>query len=136
MDKGPTTYLKTDTSTLTRTVINKITKETIQYCVATLGVRKNLDIPTVSVVKRGRSRRYGQYDYGCNHIEVFYNTCGTVQMLIQTIIHEYTHYTQDVKRKYHKLLAKYGYDKHPQEVEARRNEKLYSPCWKQIKHNL
>ena len=135
MIKGPTTYLKTDTSTLTRTVINKITKETIMYCMQTLGVKSSLPLPTVSVVKRGRSRRYGQYNIVKNKIEIHYNICGTVQMMIQTIIHEYTHYTQNMK-KYNVLYSKFGYDKHPQEIEARNNEKLYSPCWKQIKKNI
>ena len=135
MIKGPTTYLKTDTSTLTRTVINKITKETIMYCMQTLGVKSSLPLPTVSVIKRGRSRRYGQYNIVKNKIEIHYNICGTVQMMIQTIIHEYTHYTQNMK-KYNVLYSKFGYDKHPQEIEARNNEKLYSPCWKQIKKNI
>ena len=136
MIKGPTTYLKTETSTLTRAVINKITKETIKYCIATLGVKSSLPVPSVSVVKRGGSCKYGQYDFVNNKIEVHYNTCGTVELMIRTIIHEYTHYTQDVKKNYNKLLYKYGYEKHPQEIGARRNEKLYSPCWKQIKSTI
>ena len=132
MIKGPTTYLKTDTSTLTRAVINKITKETIMYCMQTLGVKSSLPVPSVSVVKRGGSRRYGHYNITNNHIQIHYNICGDVKMLIRTIIHEYTHYTQNMKQ-YHVLYSQFGYDKHPQEIEARRNEKLYSPCWKQIK---
>ncbi len=56
-------------------------------------------------------------------------------MMIQTIIHEYTHYTQDLK-KYDVLYKQFGYDSHPQEVEAVKNEKLYSPCWKQIKKKI
>ena len=56
-------------------------------------------------------------------------------MLIQTIIHEYTHYTQNLKN-YKVLYSMFGYDNHPQEVEARKNEKLYSPCWKQIKKKI
>lgn len=135
MIQGPTTYLKTDTSTLTRTALRLIAKETIDYCISTLGVKRSLPIPTVSVVKRGRSRRYGQFDRVNNRIEIFYNTCGNVKILIQTIIHEYTHYLQDL-RMYDILCVEYGYDKHPQEIEARKNERLYSPCWKQIKHKL
>ena len=135
MNKGPTTYLKTETSTLTRSAINKIAKETINYCVQTLGTKSALELPAVSVVKRGRSRRYGQYDPIKNKIEIHYNICGDVKMLIRTIIHEYTHYMQNLKR-YDILYSKFGYDKHPQEIEACMNEKLYSPCWKQIKHNI
>jgi hypothetical protein len=135
MIKGPTTYLKTETSTLTRAVINKITKETIKYCIATLGVKSSLPVPSVSVVKRVGSRRYGQYSYVDNKIKIHYNICNDVRKMIETIIHEYTHYTQNLNH-YRTLYKKYGYDKHPQEVEARKNEKLYSPCWKQIKSTI
>jgi hypothetical protein len=135
MIKGPTTYLKTDTSTLSRTALRLIAKETIMYCMQTLGTKSAKRIPTVSIIKRGRSRRYGQYDPNLNHIQIHYNICGTVQMMIQTLIHEYTHYTQNMK-KYHVLYSQFGYDAHPQEVEARKNEKLYSPCWKQIKKKI
>ena len=135
MIKGPTTYLKTNTSTLTRTALHLIAKETINYCIATLGTNSSKSIPTVSIVKRGRSRRYGQYSITNNHIQIHYDICGTVQMMIQTLIHEYTHYTQDLK-KYDVLYSQFGYDNHPLEVEARKNEKLYSPCWKQIKKKI
>lgn len=135
MIKGPTTYLKTNTSTLTRTALRLIAKETINYCISTLGVKTTLPVPTVSVIKRGRSRRYGQYDVTNNMIQIHYNVCGDVKLLIQTIIHEYTHYLQNLK-KYDVLYKQYGYDRHPQEVEARKNEVLYSPCWKQIKNKL
>lgn len=135
MIKGPTIYLKTNTSILTRTALRLIAKETIQYCIATFGVKRSLPLPTVSIIKRGGSRKYGQYDVTNNHIQIHYNVCGTVQMLIQTLIHEYTHYTQNLKR-YDVLYCKFGYNKHPQEIEARGNEKHYSPCWKQIKNKI
>ena len=135
MIKGPTTYLKTDTSTLTRTALRLIAKETIMYCMQTLGTKSSKSIPTVSIIKRGRSRRYGQYNVTMNHIQIHYNICGDVKTLIQTLIHEYTHYLQNLKQ-YHVLYSQFGYDAHPQEVEARGNEKLYSPCWKQIKKTI
>ena len=135
MIKGPTIFLKTKTSTLSTAALRLIAKETIEYCIATLGVKSSLPLPTVSVIKRGGSRRYGQYNITNNHIQIHHNICGTVQSMIQTLIHEYTHYTQDLK-KYDVLYSQFGYDDHPLEVEARKNEKLYSPCWKQIKKNI
>jgi hypothetical protein len=135
MIKGPTTYLKTDTSTLTRSQLRVIADATINYCITTLGTKSAKRVPTLSIVKRGRSRKYGQYDVNNNHIEIHYNICGTVQMVIQTIIHEYTHYMQNL-RHYQVLYSKFGYDNHPQEIEARKNEKLYSPCWKEIKNKI
>ena len=132
---GPTTFLRTKTNTLSRTALRLIAKETINYCVATFGVNRTLPLPTVSVIKRGRSRRYGQYNVTMNHIQIHHNICGDVKTLLQTLIHEYTHYTQDLN-KYEVLYKQFGYDNHPQEVEARNSEKLYSPCWKQIKKKI
>jgi hypothetical protein len=33
-------------------------------------------------------------------------------------------------------LSRVGYDKHPQELEARGMEKLYSVCWNEIKNKI
>lgn len=133
--KGPTTYLKTPTSTLTRTELRRVAKETINYCISTMGTKPNLPVPAVSIQYRGRSRNYGQYDSNRNKVQVFHNTCGDVKMVIRTIIHEYTHYLQDME-KYWIVYKKVGYDNHPLELEARSNEKLYSPCWREIKNKV
>lgn len=138
MKKGPTTYLKTEVSTLTRSAISKIAKETIVFCSSSpLGVNKIKPLPTVSVIKRGRSSRYGEYDYMRNKITIYYNICVDVKTMIKTIIHEYTHYTQNIEGLYFKMLEKYGYDNHPQEVESRMNEILYySDCWRFVKTRI
>ena len=133
--KGPTTYLKTETNILTRTQLRRVAKETLNYCISTMGINPKLPVPAVSIQYRGRSRRYGQYDVTNNKIEIFHNTCGDVKMVIRTVIHEYTHYLQDMD-KYWKLYKKVGYNNHPDELEARSNEKLYSPCWKVIKNKI
>lgn len=125
--------LNTPTTILTRSQIRKVAINALHYCIKTFGV--NGDIPTISIVKKPRSRRYGQYDPNKNKIQIHYNICGDIKMVIKTIIHEYTHHMQDMG-KYHDLLNQYGYDKHPQEVEAIGNEVLYRKCWKQIKHNI
>lgn len=135
MIKGPTTYLKTNTSTLTRTALRLIAMETMKYCMNNMGINPTKPIPTVSIVNRGRSRRYGQYNTMRNKIEIHYNVCGDVKMVIKTIIHEYSHYLQNMK-KYYKLYKLVGYDNHPYEIEAIRNETIYSPCWKHIKNKL
>jgi hypothetical protein len=133
---GPTTiYLKTPTSTLTRSAIRQIAMETMDYCMQTMGTNPSIRVPRVSVIKRGRSKNYGSFDIDKNNIIVYHNVCETVGMTIRTIIHEYTHYLQDMKQ-YQILYKKVGYNKHPYELEARRNEKLYSPCWKTIKNKI
>lgn len=135
MMKGPTIYLKTETHTLTRTQLRRVAKETINYCVSTMGIKPNLPVPAVSVQNRGGSRRYGQYDVKNNKIEICYNVCGDLKMMIRTIIHEYTHYLQDMDN-YWIVYKEVGYNNHPDELEARSNEKLYSPCWKIIKNKV
>ena len=133
---GPTTiYLKTPTSTLTRTAINQIAMETMDHCMRTMGTNPSIRIPYVSVIRRGRSKNFGTFDINKNKIIVYHNVCETVGMMIKTIIHEYTHYLQDMN-EYQILYKKVGYNKHPHELEARRNEKLYSQCWKQIKNKI
>ena len=122
--------LTTNTKTLTRRQLRRVAHYTITYCIKTFGI--NGDIPTISIIKKPRSRRYGQYDIVNNKIVIHYNICGNIKMVIRTIIHEYTHHMQDMG-KYHDLLNTYGYVKHPQEIEARLNENHYTKCWKQIK---
>lgn len=133
--KGPTTYLKTETNTLTRTALRRVAKETLNYCISTMGTNPSKPVPAVSVVYRGRSRNYGLFDVKKNKIEAHHNICGDVKMIIRTIIHEYTHYLQDMER-YWIIYKTTGYDNHPDEKEAQRNEKLYTPCWKEIKKKI
>jgi hypothetical protein len=129
----PLYYMRLNTTTLTRGQLRRVAINTLHYCVKTFGT--NGDVPTISIVKRVRSKRYGQYDMVNKKIHVHHNICGDVKMIIRTIIHEYTHHMQDMS-KYHDLLKTYGYKNHPQEVEAVGNEMLYTKCWKQIKHNI
>ena len=132
---GPTTYLKTPTSSLSLSDLRLIAKETINFCVQTMGTRKRKPIPPVSITGCGRSKNYGLYNFKHNRIVINRYHCEDVKLFIRTIIHEYTHYMQDVT-KYHSLYKKFGYNRHPYEIEARNSEKLYSPCWKQIKNKI
>mgnify|MGYP000868585770 FL=1 len=66
---------------------------------------------------------------------VFRNYAPTVKMVIRSVLHEYTHYLQNL-RWYNNALDKVGYDRHPQEKEARVVETMYSICWKDIKNNI
>ena len=65
----------------------------------------------------------------------FRNYAPTVKMVVKSVLHEYTHFLQNL-RWYGHTLQKVGYQKHPQELEARVMEELYSNCWKDIKGNL
>jgi hypothetical protein len=75
------------------------------------------------------------YDPVKNRIYVFRNYAPTVKMVVKSVLHEYTHFLQNL-RWYGHVLNKVGYNKHPQELEARVMEELYSNCWKEIKRKL
>lgn len=76
---------------------------------------------------------YGHFDCLKNKLSVFPEHNKTVKELIQTTIHEYTHYTQPIRSKYYTYDEQYGYQRNPFEVVARRNEGLYKVCWKNLK---
>ena len=124
--------LKTDTRDLSLTKVKGIANLTIMYGVGKLGVHKYKKVPTVSVVNNPDDKFYGMFDCGTNKIVVNRAYAVNVKLLVQTILHEYTHYLQNMS-KYIQLYKKVGYDNHPYEVEARNSEKLYSEAFKQIK---
>jgi hypothetical protein len=65
------------------------------------------------------------YDVWKNEIHIFKTRHRTFMGLIGTIIHEYTHYHQSIKREYQQLYKIYNYKNHPLEREANRMEKKY-----------
>ena len=121
----------------------KIVRETIKWCRDFFGEnhrRKNEFTYYVGPQPKRLLKKYGKY-YGCydcmeNKLSVFPENNKNIKELIQTTIHEYTHYTQPIRSKYYKLDEQYGYIRNPFEVVARKNEELYKLCWKQIKASL
>ena len=129
------TYLKTPTSDLTVAQIRNIVKETIRWCQDNLGTKSYKVDYSVRTLGEKYTPAYGMYDPTKRTIMVFRNYSPTVKSVVQAVIHEYTHYLQNL-RWYGKVLDKVGYDKHPQEVEARAMECFYSVCWKEIKNEI
>jgi len=128
-------YLKTPTSDLSVHQIRTIVKETIMWCQENLGT-KSYDVDfSVRTLRNKTNPSYGCYDGARRTIMVFRNYTPTVKMIIRVVLHEYTHYLQNL-RWYGNVLSKVGYDKHPQELEARSMEDLYSQCWGEIKVKL
>jgi hypothetical protein len=128
-------YLKTPTAELTTPMIRTIVCETIRWCETNLGA-KSYDVDySVRTLPVGYTPAYGMYDYNKRTIMVFRNYAPTVKAVIRSVLHEYTHYLQNL-RWYNHTLSKVGYNKHPQEREARVMEELYSQCWRSIKSKL
>jgi hypothetical protein len=129
------TYLKTPTSELTVRQIRSIVCETIKWCETNVGTKSQ---PVkYSVRTRGVKSipACGVYDYNSRTIMVFRNYSPTVKCVVRAVLHEYAHYLQNL-RWYNNVLSKVGYNKHPQELEARGMENLYSVCWNDIKQKL
>ena len=129
------TYLKTPTSDLTVHQIRRVVCETIRWCETNLGTKSY----SVNYCVRTRGVKSipacGVYDYNSRTIMVFRNYSPTVKSVVRAVLHEYTHYLQNL-RYYNNVLKKVGYDKHPQELEARVAETMYSNCWNDIKNKI
>ena len=129
------TYLKTPTSEMTVYQIRRIVCETIKWCETNLGTKSYGVNYCVRTLGDKYEPAYGMYDYNKRTIMLFRNYAPTVKMVIRSVLHEYTHYLQNL-RWYNNALDKVGYDRHPQEIEARVVETMYSICWNDIKNNI
>jgi len=129
------TYLKTPTSDLTVHQIRRVVCETIKWCETNLGTKSYKVNYCVRALRNKTTPSYGCYDGARRTISIFRNYTPDVKMIVRVVLHEYTHYLQNL-RWYGNTLSKVGYDKHPQEIEARGMENLYSICWKEIKNNI
>ena len=114
----------------------------IKWCRENMGVNKRKkDIPKISVriyFRKDETERFikGIYYSDENRIIVYHVNCETIEDVISTVIHEYTHYLQSMK-KYWEYSLTYNYNTHPYERQARRNETKYTKmCIKKIKKEI
>jgi len=128
-------YLKTPTKDLSLGQIRKIVFETIKWCEANVGTNKCRPSFSILSDRGGSYIKYGKYMLRDKKILIYRTGCTDVRRVIRTTLHEYQHHLQDLEL-YNVILKFVGYNKHPQEVEARQTEKLYSSCWKEIKHKI
>jgi len=132
MKMNKTIFLKTNTQDLPLKKVKEISSLTLMYCIAKFGVHKYKKVPTISVINNPDRKYYGMFVCGTNKIVINRAHAFSVKLLVQTILHEYTHYLQNMN-EYKLVLKKVGYNKHPYEVEARNNEKHYTEVFKQLK---
>ena len=137
--------LKTRTDTLTKAQKRRVVDATIKWCNANLGVnnrRKNkltysVIVQSPKIVKVMNAEAMGMFNPKFNKLIVFHNNNDTVMEMVQTTIHEYTHYLQPIAKYYNFFNKNYGYKDNPFEVQAFNNEKIYyKECWKSIKGSL
>lgn len=129
-------YLKTPTMDMTTPYIRDVVCETILWCEANMGKKRKKKPLTYKVLTQKKGEPcYGMYDPTINSVIIHRNMCEDVRTVVKVVIHEYTHFLQDL-RGYSRVLREVGYRRHPQEIEARGNEKLFSKCWIDIKNKL
>jgi hypothetical protein len=111
----------------------------LKWCREFMGINKRKKTqPKVTVRINFRSdenERFikGVYYSNENKIIVYDLNCQSLEDVVSTVIHEYTHYLQSMK-KYWEYYDLYYYSTHPYERQARRNELKYTKeCIKKIK---
>ena len=110
----------------------------VKWCENKLGInkrkKKKLKI-SVRVTFRTPDEKnfYGLYSYKDNRIIIYDLNCVSLEDVVSTVIHEYTHYLQPVK-KYWDFFKTHDYSTHPHEIEALINEEKYTTeCLETIK---
>jgi hypothetical protein len=129
--------LHSRTKKMTTPELRKLVCETIKWCETNIGRKYKSRTLKYRVLTLGEkyTPAYGMYCPDKNTLYVFRNHAPTVKMVIKSVLHEYTHFMQNL-RWYGHTLSKVGYDKHPQELQARGMEFFYDKCWEEIKDNL
>jgi hypothetical protein len=109
----------------TNDITRKNTVKIFDWCKKTFGPSSiNGSYPKI-IFHKTRKDIAGYYDPWKNEIHVCKPKHRTFMGFIGTIIHEYTHYHQSIKRQYFKLNKIYSYKNHPLEREANRTERKY-----------
>jgi hypothetical protein len=124
------------------TLKRQIAKHVLKWCKENMGVNnRRKSLPKVSVrinFRKDETERFikGIYYSSENRIIVYSANCETMDEVVSTIIHEYSHYQQSMK-KYWEYFEFYYYSNHPYEKEARKNEEMYTKkCIRSIRKYL
>lgn len=81
----------------------------------------------------GKYPIYGKFCYTTNKITIYSPMCDTLNEIISTVIHEYTHYMQS-GYQYRIYQKKYYYSQNPYEKQAKKFEKKYRiECFRYIR---
>lgn len=124
---------------LDTTTKKKLTRLTIKWCRDFFGVneRKRTKLKLFFSDRQRKIKNaivFGNYCFYRNTITIYLPHCKTIEEVISTTIHEYTHYLQS-RSKYKDYEQYYYYSTHPYEREARRNEEKYTElCLKEINY--
>lgn len=117
--------------------ISQVITSTILWCQKNIGVNNRRKGNLKLLVGQASLKNYGEFNWNTNTIKVYLYPHKTPGCLIRTLIHEYTHYMQPLRKYYHVMSAYYKYySRHPMERQAFRMEKHYKTCWEDIRKKI
>ncbi len=118
--------------------IHKIITLATNWCVENFGVRKYCPTFDMELVKECKDERSGWYLTARHDPKITINLSQNTDVLdmIDTIIHEYTHYlTHNFMEVYTQFETENSYKTHPLEIDARNQAKQYRrKCFTEIKN--
>jgi uncharacterized protein YjaZ len=123
------------------TLKKRITNLTIRWCRDFFGIndKKRTKLKLVFSNRPRTIKKsivFGNYCFWRNTITIYIPHCNTIDEIVSTVIHEYTHYLQS-RPRYQTYQKKYYYSTNPYEREARKNEERYTKmCIDDIKNQL
>jgi Zn-dependent peptidase ImmA (M78 family) len=93
---------------------------TLEWCITKYGPSKFSKLNTLTVKLNSKLKSLGQYDEVDNIIYLNSKQHDNLKDWVSTIIHEYTHFKQPIRKKYNQYLEEYGrnYNNHPYEITA------------------
>ena len=119
--------------------VNRYTAElAMEWCRRKWGKSRYVKgLPRLRCLARSGQELYGWYNERINLITLRMDWHGTELDLVETVVHEYTHYLQDIAGRYDRLAEEYKalpYDRHPQEKQAYgRQAKWSARCLAEIR---
>lgn len=105
----------------------------IEWCKKTFGPsRINGPYPKLVFHKKDKGWA-GHYDPWKNEIHVYRSRHRSLVGFIGTVIHEFAHYHQSIKRQYQKQEEIFSYKNHPLERQANKKESKYKwVCYHEV----
>ena len=106
----------------TKKETEELVMEIFYFCRKSLGmIPRNGSYPLIWIRPRKKSGSFGEYSPHMHMIEIFSAECESLRRFVDTVIHEYTHACQPwIGVRYTAYSKKFGYQKNPFEIEARR----------------
>lgn len=108
----------------------------LEWCKKTFGPSR-INGPYPKLVFHKKEKGWaGHYDPWKNEIHVYRSRHKSLVGFIGTVIHEFAHYHQSIKRQYQKQDKIFSYKNHPLERQADKIEKKYKwKCYYEIFDN-